>query len=244
MNPRLKELYTSKWDKLTEHIQHINSTKEYSIKPSNPLLLNINEKEYEEADVRIMFFGQETNSWCGFFNPDFQYSIDNYRNFYLGGYAMNGYGGHFWNGINRLKKLFQERHPDKKLALVWNNIIKIGNEARNANRPPAYTYQVEREYFSVVREEIEILQPDVLVFFTGPNYDGVLTDNFGKLLRTTVPGFKQRALVQLNFSTNAFRTYHPRYLWMNDINKYLNAILDSIQLKPQPALTELAEETV
>lgn len=246
MNSELRALYASKWDKLTKHMQHIKDAEDCPIKPTNPLLLSIDEEEYRNADIRIMFYGQETNSWYDSFNPNMQFTLKEYENFYLSGTAMKGYGGHFWNGINRFKKLFQKKYPDKKLAFVWNNIIKIGNEARNANRPPAYTYKVEREYFSVIKEEIEILRPDVLLFLTGPNYDSILKDNFGNVEKSTVPGFKQRALVQVmkHSNTNAFRTYHPRYLWMNDIDKHFNAIINSIQLSQQPTVSKTAEEVL
>lgn len=62
---KLRELYSSKWEQLSSAMKPIVEGNNYSIKPTNPLLLwpCLGENEYDVADVRVMIFGQETNDW-------------------------------------------------------------------------------------------------------------------------------------------------------------------------------------
>lgn len=64
MNHRLMQLYSSKWNNYFSAIKSIIDDDSIEIKPANPLLLYVaDEKEYLNADIRLMVFGQETNSW-------------------------------------------------------------------------------------------------------------------------------------------------------------------------------------
>ena len=70
---QLKDLYASHWDTLSNALQNIVNDKQAAQKPSYPFLLSItkwkDDKPYEnwytDADLKIMLFGQETNSWTG-----------------------------------------------------------------------------------------------------------------------------------------------------------------------------------
>ena len=64
MNEALLNLYSSKWEDLTAATTSILEDETLDIKPANPLILYIDEEEeYKSADIRLMIFGQETNSW-------------------------------------------------------------------------------------------------------------------------------------------------------------------------------------
>jgi hypothetical protein len=91
---------------------------------------------------------------------------------------------------------------------------------------------VERECFPVIPEEIRIIKPNVIVFLTGPNYDNVIGDNFGKVSYSDVPSFTQQRLAKVSIPDVdfAFRTYHPGYLWRHNIEEYFHAIISGINL--------------
>jgi len=230
MNEALSTLYNSKWRGLTSALKPIIDDEKLEIKPANPLLLYVdNEDDYKSADIRLMIFGQETNSWYEKENG----TIDDIQNLYDGFFNEEecwDYGGHFWNGVSRFLSSLQKKFPDKTIRLIWNNIVKIGKHG-DKGFPPDYIYEVEREFFHVIPDEIKILQPNVVLFLTGPNYDSVIADNFGELKYVALPHSTERQLSRVSLAgvPFAYRTYHPNFLWRNDIDDYFDTIIEDIK---------------
>lgn len=232
MNDKLLTLYSELWKPLCGKLEEIIKDDTIEDKPTNPLLLTIDDEEdFKQADIRIMFFGQETNSWNNFFNEDLNSTLKVYEEFYNQGECWS-YGGQFWNGIKRFCSILKNKYPDKKVRIVGNNIVKIG-KFDHKGFPGDSIYNIERNYFPVIKQEIEIIKPNVLLFLSGPNYDSRIRDNFGEISFEPIGNFteKQLAKVNLDFSPLAFRTYHPNYLWRNGIDDYFNAIVDEIDLE-------------
>jgi hypothetical protein len=229
MNEALTALYSSKWNSLISKLEAITQDKNLDIKPTNPLLLYIDDEEgYQNADIRLMIYGQETNSWYEKGNG----SIDEIQNLYDGFFNEGEcwqYRSQFWNGVKRFVSSLQNKYPDKKIRLTWNNIVKIGKQG-DKGLPPDYIYEIEREYFNVIPEELEILNPNVVLFFTGPNYDSIVKDIFGVLKYQALPDSTERQLskVSLQKVPFAYRTYHPNYLWRHDIDDYFDTIIEDI----------------
>lgn len=231
MNKKLRELYESHWPNLTQELIAILSDENLQQKPTNPLLLYINEKKYLESDIKVMIIGQETNDWGNNFTGNIQETIQIYDDFYNSGYALNTYRGHFWNGINRFSDLFEKKIPNKKIYYIWNNVVKIGASGRDQNHPQNHIYHSELDNFKVLEKEIEILNPDIILFISGPSYDSNISSILnGVQFSRLNSSFSQRQIAKLEFKNrkNIFRTYHPNYLWRNDINKYFEAIIDSV----------------
>jgi hypothetical protein len=226
-NHLLEELYQSKWNALSEALVNFNDEDEGDDenRASHPLLLRIN-SEYENAETKIMFFGQETNEWHGPFEEgdDVTTLLGDYENFYLNkGY----YASPFWNNFNKLK-VQNAANNSKKIGYIWNNLLKIGN--CRIGRPQNGLLNYTLEYFNVIPNEIEILKPDILLFFTGPNYDHFIKDRFGEYSDETVEGFDKRSLCKLNFKNLpvklALRTYHPgAHLKSEKRNDIFNALI-------------------
>ena len=241
-NEKLKELYSNLYPNLTKEINKLNKKLEKESKKkeraTNPLLLKVDEK-YLNADLKIMFFGQGTNRWLGernngVFHENFEPILDLYEHFYLGD-ACFSYGGQFWNGINRFKKLVEKKFPHNNIGYIWNNIIKIGKCEKGFSNS---INNITNKYFNVILKEIEILQPDVLIFFTGPNYDIHLEIILKELKKKEIKPFKEKELCKIisDKINLTFRTYHPNYLWRHNINKFFNTIVAEIS-KEIPTLT-------
>jgi hypothetical protein len=231
INEQLQALYAGKWGDIGDALRE--SVEGDPISPTNPLLLHVgNEEAWRSAHLRVMVFGQETNDWKGEYHPDktIAYLCGLYDGFFNKG-ACWSYGGQFWNGVNRLKSMLAEKFPGKQIQYLWNNIVKIG-KAEAKGRPPAYIYEQERTFFHVIPEEVNILQPNVFLFFTGPNYDDAIHNNFEATGYTPVPPFEARQLAKISIPAidSAFRTYHPNYLWRNDIDSYLGAIVQAVTI--------------
>lgn len=231
MNKQLQQLYSSKWDSLSSALKQINEDDNLDVKPTNPLLLFVdNEEEFKGADIRVMIYGQETNGWLEGFNSDMKPILDCYNNFYNGGQCWS-YGGHFWNGVSKFWTMLEAKYPNKKIRYIWNNIVKIG-KSDEKGFPPDYIYEIERKHFSIIKEELQILKPNVVLFLTGPNYDSVIADNFGQLKHSALSPFSERWLskIELIDAEFAFRTYHPNFLWRNDIDSFFQTIISEIKL--------------
>ena len=210
INKQLKELYSSKWEKLTIEMNKIIADTTKPIKPANPLLLYVdNEDEWESADIKIMFFGQETNGWEKLFSKD----IDTLQNVYNGHYNKGGgykYGYAFWNSILKLKNSIEKQYPDKKIKMIGNNLIKIGKSS-DKNRPPGYIRDIELNHFSVIKDEIAILRPYIIWFLTGPNYDGDIKNIFKEAEHVCIAPYVRKyiSILPINDIPFSFRTYHP-----------------------------------
>jgi hypothetical protein len=228
INEQLYNLYASKWDDISETLLEIHDG-DHAPEPTNPLLLYIDkEEEWENADLRVMVFGQETKDWEK--RPD--KSIAHLRNVYHHFFnECQGKNSPFWNGIVRFRAMLGAKYPNKRIHYVWNNIIKIGKET-DAGPPPANIYAAEREWFHVIPDEVKILRPNVLLFFSGPNYDDAIRDNFGEVAYAAVPPYAEKQLAKITISDIdfAFRTYHPGYLMRNNINDYLHTIVKEVTL--------------
>ncbi len=231
MNEELREIYQTKWDDLSTKLNEIITDSTLDIKPANPLLVFVNE-EYKDADIRIMIFGQETNGWEGDFQDDINVSLNLYNHFYNSNNCFS-YGGQFWNGYNRFLTLLKNKYPDRKISSIWNNVVKIGGSDSDLNCPPDYIYNIEKNHFNVIEEEIEILNPNIILFLSGPNYDHKLNNIFNELIFLPISDkFTVRNLAKLEYKNhnNIFRTYHPNYLWRNNIDDYFNEIINKIIL--------------
>lgn len=170
INKQLEDLYKSKYANLTVELKKYNDDiNDLKNRATNSLMLRA-DNEWTEADIKIMVFGQENNIWGGkefgnhgVFCGKITETIDIYENFYLNDQM---YSCPFWNEYRNLKSGVNSQ--GKKISFLWNNIVKIGRIGIGC---VPKIHKITMENFDVISEEIRILKPDILVFFTGPNYD-------------------------------------------------------------------------
>lgn len=176
-----------------------------------------------------MYFGQEANGWEGPFHKSkgVEHLLDIYD-----GFANNAggprYGGQFWNAVKELNRSFSKLHASP--SFTYNNIVKIGkHESKGKPSEPLLRWQ--KAWFQVIREEIRILAPDLIVFFTGPHYDKFLQEAFGSVefSQVGVRSIRQLSRVRAQgLPVNTFRTYHPNYLWRHNFYSYEKDIIAAI----------------
>lgn len=229
LNNKLKELYVSKMEDLKSPLLEYNSSHSDSEKATNPLLIKVNEG-WENADFKIMIIGQETNGWCHEcgenqdFTPNIEKSLEVYEKFYL---KQNGYRSPFWNEFRRIKRSLSS---DKKIEFCWNNVIKIGRVGIG-NSPKIN--EIKEEYFNVLLKEIEILKPNIIILFTGPNYDNHVEKYIGKNKIIPISNFTINELSNVEFENLnlilCLKTYHPNYLYRSGLRaKVINEIITII----------------
>jgi hypothetical protein len=165
---------------------------------SAPLLLSV-PASYADAARRILFVGQETLDWNWThelrtryprYETEYPYtdiltmqdficqndSIDalcwGYREFDFSSKQSGNYSSPFWQA-------FREIQAWPAAGVVWNNISRCAFEGGSILRAPK---QLQCRLFEgqskLVATEIDILRPEVCLFFTGPLYDDLLNEVF------------------------------------------------------------------
>jgi hypothetical protein len=235
MKAELSQRYKEEWDALVRN-QLTNDVG--GDKPSNPLLLDA-PPSYFAANYRVMIFGQETNDWAGTFPHvgSLDQVLKVYRDFFTNGECYS-YGGHFWNGTSRLMRDLEAhlRPSGKTIAVIWNNLIKIGKakvgEKPSAGTPNDAILNWEDRWFDVISFEVSELNPNLVIFFTGPNYDRFISRSFGDAVFEAINARPVRQLARIKscgLPVDSIRTYHPNYLWRNGFHQYLTEILDAVR---------------
>ncbi|SIS64850.1 uracil-DNA glycosylase family protein [Salimicrobium flavidum] len=207
VNQQLYELYERKWEELQREIYALSGEE----RPTHPLLLKVpDEAAYEQADMKVMIVGKETNDWEGRFG---KHSLTDLQEFYADFLANDTKAKHtlFWRYPQELFSSLQERGS---VSFVWNNIYKIG-KAGKKGKPSRSVRNINQQSFQVFKEELEILKPDIVLFLTGPGYDKVLKSYLPGLTHESMAEGTKREMVRCihpSLPSIALRTYHPQYL--------------------------------
>jgi len=219
MNEELKKLYSNKWNDLITNSKDTDAT--------YPLLIKVNE-EYQNADIKVMIVGQETDGWCGLLE-EHKKNIDSVQKTYFNYLykSKDKYKRPFWNRKNF--KYFQEELTNifstKKVALIWNNVSKIGKNSRG--KPSAKIENLEKQYFDIFEEELKILKPNIIIFTTGNRRIPI---EHHKIKNT-----KEEPVAQIEFKKYpdivAVRTYHPNAQIKGGKKKFKKDILEIIKSK-------------
>jgi len=161
---------------------------------------------YAAVTARLMIVGQQTNGWeNGIFSSDpsgVEAVMRLYADFNLG---KKWKRSPFWQAAHKLFRLLNPDGPER--SFLWSNLVKVD---QNGHRPNA---DLEEKVCAlrILHEEISITKPDVVVFFTGPEYDQRLKKTFPSV--RYVPDSRLLAkLKHPEFPALSFRTYHPNYL--------------------------------
>lgn len=197
MNDELRSYYRSEWKQLA-------SVRDRHEALSQPLLLKAL-PGFSEATVKLLVVGQQTHGW-GTGSDTEGHPLDklmqNYENFALGRSRMNT---PFWQAAHQVHEAVNPSAP--RTGFMWSNLVKVD---QNKDRP---SREVEEKVSSLnlLPAEVRIVDPDAVVFFTGPDYVSRLRDTFEGAQREEV----SEHLFQIDHEllpSRSFQTYHPKYL--------------------------------
>lgn len=106
---------------------------------------------YEKADKRIVFYGRATNGWDEDDNPGIFTIVKCKRS-------------PFFRLINRIANELFPQNPVE--SIVWSNVCKVA--PRKGGNPSQKCYEAQLPFDGkILRKEMEILSPDVMIFITG-----------------------------------------------------------------------------
>jgi hypothetical protein len=223
---------------LTEKLRHAyvnfqqtaKLPKRLALKASPPLLVFPHDR-WRSSSVKVLVIGQETLRWQ--YHPDevgdvgtpisnfyeFQQSDNgiaamwNLYRWYALGRAFPNLNSPFWRGFRALNGAITGCED----SALWTNVFKVnvdGSVMRNCKA--AEIQALCRVQRGLLREEIAVLKPDIVVFFSGPKYDSTLRCEFPDVeFSQFTPRQPKRsvALIQADgLPSRTLRTYHPEYL--------------------------------
>lgn len=233
MNQELVELYETHFKNLvkplTKHNSEMKNDDNLNDCATNPFLIKTSD-DYNQSKNRIMIFGQETNCWGSelgndsVFANDIQKSIEIYDEFFYKG-GINSYGGPFWSEFKRIKR---EIENEFEASFIWNNINKIGRIGKGNYH---LINDIQFQYFKVVKQEILLTKPNILILFTGFNYDEFIEQQIGAFKRVKIT----ENVCFLKFENDlkdliVINTFHPNALYMKSINReVIPTIIDEIK---------------
>jgi hypothetical protein len=119
----------------------------------------------------------------------------------------------FWRGFRAIDSAINGPQD----AALWTNIFKMnvnGSVMRNCRA--AEVSALQQAQHGLLFEEINILNPDIVVFFSGPRYDSAIKCEFPDMkispLSRRVPASAVGVLRAAGLPVRSLRTYHPEYL--------------------------------
>lgn len=176
---------------------------------SAPLLVSISDA-YLKAAIRIMFVGKETNGWWG--KLESYYERQDAMSSLMTRYQKQ-MSGQNWPGrfFQMLRRTAQELLGAQADAVAWTNLMRMDWEhgrgySRNSKGISEALTKISQD---MLRFEVELLKPDVIIFACGASYDSVIKATFPD--RTNSEAIVKRALWQFNVGDIlCFRSRHPQ----------------------------------
>ena len=182
---------------------------EHRQKLSAPLLISISDA-YLAAPVRIMFVGKETNGWWG--NLGAYYAAEDALSELMKRYqkqmGMKKWPGRFFPMLGRTARELAGAQVD---AIAWTNLLRTDWEhgkgfSRNSKDFSAALTKMSQD---MLRFEVEILKPNVIIFACGASYDSVIKATFRN--RTNSDPIVKRVFWQFKVGNIlCFRCQHPQ----------------------------------
>lgn len=157
---------------------------------------------YSSATLRLMVVGQETHGWLNnLAGTNASRLMESYTDFDLGRRYRST---PFWQAAHQLSRLLTPTSNGR--SFLWSNVNKVDQDRK---RPKA---GVENELakLRLLRHEIEITQPHLVVLFTGPRYDGRVIAELGGVIESLTREIGR--VRDAEFPMPIYRTYHPLFL--------------------------------
>ena len=160
---------------------------------------------YADQRTKLLVVGQETGGWPSNYD-DIDAQFKAYRDFNLGAKWM----GPFFSITRKVESVL----GIDKCACAWTNLNRFD---QNGKPPKGAVLNAMPALDFLLREEIQILRPDVCIFYTNRKYDHRLRDLYPGVQFSDLPGLPSSHFARLthpDLPATAVRTPHPRFIRM------------------------------
>lgn len=208
MNQELKKLYLQ-YQQEFQKVSDMNDEKNHI---HGPFLISPDDK-YFNQQKKIMIVGKETFGWSKH-GGNIDLAMEHYREFNLG---SKYYSSPFWNITRKIETTFDI----EPYSCAWGNLNKFDV---NQGTPFGIYLEEISKLDKLLLEEIHILKPDNIIFFTGPALDYRIKNIFKDIVFEPIEGFSRNQLCRLThpeLPLNTWRTYHPNYIRRSGLEQKL-----------------------
>lgn len=186
-------------------------------------------QNYFNSHPRVFVVGQETRGWrnkaCYLKN---QFSIDE-----AGldasmkvSQELSSSGEKNSTFLQFYRKLSSKIDSDSRDAALWSNQFCVSYNSGSPESLPAEAFDIVKKFsFNLLRSQIDVLKPSVVVFTTGPDRDKYIKECFPEY--KTIEIIQPRRLWHFKIGDiNCIRVSHPRWV---EGKEYLNRAIQMVQ---------------
>jgi len=203
---------------------------------SPPLLLCPTER-WIENNNRVLIVGQETLGWDfgrgSYYQWDYP-DLSSFKDFLKVGVSVEAliygykvfefarqqpenYRSPFWQAYRQIRRNFDKEVDGIETSVLWTNLFRMSLDGGSVIKNASTEEQViiRRETANLLLSEVKLLQPNIVLFFTGPDYNDMLCSEFAGLSLEKFGNYdtSRTAWVSHNaLPPISLRTYHPNYL--------------------------------
>jgi hypothetical protein len=217
LRSELKHLYCDNWDRILGVRRQIVDGE-----PFGPFLIG-HLAPYCSEPVKLMVVGQQTAGWGCSVDVEEQMAVHaNFKN----GQRTPPDEPYYPNSPFQFVtgELEAALHCDR-YSCAYANINRFDVDC---DKPTGPNELIIADLDFLLAEEISILNPEVCVFFTGPNFDARIRSLFDGVSYSAIGDWKLRQLCRLEhprLPRNTFRTYHPNSMrWQRLIDPLVTEI--------------------
>jgi hypothetical protein len=217
---------------------------------SSPLLVAVSDS-WLASQFRILIVGQEVLGWNFAAGRYYDWPFSPIKNFHefktnqdavealIQGYKAFDYSkyqpenarGPFWVAYRTLRDTLE---GNIDASILWTNLFRmsvdVGSVIRNASSDEILILQ--KVQVGLLTDEISILKPKVIVFFTGPYYDNALAQEFPNIGYSPLKSRTTRVAAILShpkLPLCSIRTYHPGFLRRRGLWPILDEVIELIR---------------
>lgn len=246
MQELLKAIYEDYKQKISSEVPNLAAM-------SPPLLMSVPEK-WAKCKTRILIVGQETLGWDfsdGSYFPWPHPPITNfeqfasyprsvsalmqgYVEFEFSRYQSKNVNSPYWRAYRHIRNAFDEEAFGFDSCVLTTNLFRMAFENGSAvyNGTKEQAEEMNRLSGTLLAEEISVLEPTAVIFFTGPRYESYLMSQFTDMefsAISDIPVSRMAYVHSSSFPKLSFRTYHPNYLSRSRQWHFLDNICDLIK---------------
>ena len=221
INQKLLKLFESKWEAVNKVYDTLQEEEEWAV-----LHLACVPYNYEKMKYKILIVGQENNGYGYETEPkkSMLFTLDFQNGRYYDNAPFFSFPYSFCASINDCDN---EKYS-KKSYLAWVNLKEFSFETSSKKPLNEKAQNIIDNEYNILEEEIKIINPDIVLFLTGPYYDYYIEKQLKGVEFKTVENYGIRQFVRVEHEAlpkNSFRIYHPVYLRRRSLeNNYLEKL--------------------
>lgn len=221
INQKLLKLFESKWEAVNKVYDALQEEEEWAV-----LHLACVPPNYEKMKYKILIVGQENNGYGYETEPkkSMLFTLDFQSNRYYDNAPFFSFPYSFCASINDCDN---EKYS-KKSYLAWVNLKEFSFETSSKKPLNEKAQNIIDNEYNILEEEIKIINPDIVLFLTGPYYDYYIEKQLKGVEFKTIENYGIRQFARVEHKSlpkNSFRIYHPVYLRRRSLeNNYLEKL--------------------